>query len=246
MSRKDLRGTWGQALGSFALSILFVLTLRWALFEPYVIPSGSMIPTLLIHDHILVNKFSYGVRVPFTTSWLLRYSEPARGEIIVFRSVEEDGVFLVKRIIGLPGDEIRILASGEVSVNGQKIPRRVLTSDEAQAALSQWPRELVEQTLDNTEVAEETQGSHRYLTFRRRTDANEEQGPWTVPANSLFMMGDNRDNSVDSRVWGALPIERVLGRASLIWLSCEETLPEMNQLCDPKTVRWPRVFSALP
>lgn len=240
---KDLRGTWGQALGSLALSVLFVLTLRWALFEPYVIPSGSMIPTLLIHDHILVNKFAYGLRLPFTSTWLARFGLPERGEVVVFRSVEDPEVFVIKRVIGLPGDEIRVGASGEVLVNGNALPRRVLDEIEARASLWDWPEGLAQDYLASNEFALELEGSHEHVVLRRHQGSSGEQGPFVVPGDHLFMMGDNRDNSLDSRSWGALPLDRVLGRASFIWLSCEETLPDLNQLCDPGSVRWSRVFS---
>ncbi|HVK62428.1 MAG TPA: signal peptidase I [Bdellovibrionales bacterium] len=171
--KTDKRGTWLQALGSLTGAVLLILTIRWALFEPYVIPSGSMLPTLQIRDHIFVNKFAYGIRLPFSSHYLIRFGEPKRGDIIVFRSVDDDDIFLVKRVVGLPGE-----------------------------------------TLEGV----------------------------TVPPDSYFMMGDNRENSADSRVWGVLPMNRILGRASLIWLSCEETLSESNQLCDPSTIRWNRIF----
>src|SRR5687768_52182 len=100
------KAKFGEGLGSFTLAVLAILAFRWLLFEPYVIPSGSMIPTLLVHDHILVNKLAYGVRVPFTSKWLIKTADPKRGDIVVFRAVDDQGYFMIKRVVGVPGDTI--------------------------------------------------------------------------------------------------------------------------------------------
>jgi signal peptidase I len=243
--RKDLRGTWPQALVSLFGAILLILGIRWALFEPYVIPSGSMIPTLLVHDHILVNKLAFGLRVPFTSKWLMRFSLPKRGDVLVFRSVGDDGTFLVKRVVGLPGDELNVAEDGQVSINGQAVLRRVLTQEEATSLVSNWPEEARTNILNMDDFIEETLDGRKHIALRERDVKGRTQDPIRVPEDSLFMMGDNRDESSDSRVWGTLPIDRVLGRASWIWLSCEETLAEMNQLCDPKTMRWDRIMKSI-
>jgi len=240
-SSRDMRGSWPRALLSLFGSIVLVLAIRWAFFEPYVIPSGSMIPTLLVHDHILVNKLSYGVRFPFTSSWIFHFGSPRRGDVIVFRSVDDADVFLVKRLIGLPGDEIRVVGQGQLMINGQLVPRRQLSRAEAIQYLARWPVDARNEALEKNDIYEEDFDGHHHMTFRAHGDTNHEQGPYQVSADALFMMGDNRDNSSDSRVWGELPIDRVLGKASLIWLSCEDTLPDASQLCDPKTMRWPRL-----
>lgn len=245
---KNLKGTWPQALLSLTGAVLIILGIRWAFFEPYVIPSGSMIPTLLIHDHILVNKFAYGVHVPFSTSWLFRFSHPRRGDVIVFRSVEDSGIFIVKRVIGLPGDEVRVGARGQLEINGQPVPRRRLSADEAGLRIAGWPEEERTDFLENYDFYDETLDGQTHLALEAR-DREESpragQGPFRVKADELFMMGDNRDNSSDSRVWGGLPVDRVLGRASAIWMSCEETLPDASQLCHPQTMRWYRMFKGI-
>ncbi len=242
---RDLRGTWGQALCSLFGAVLLILSIRWAFIEPYVIPSGSMIPTLLVHDHIFVNKFSYGIRLPFTTEWLLRFAQPQRGDVIVFRSVEDASVFVVKRVIGLPGDEIRVAANGQLIINGKAIERRPVEEAEAAKLVETWPEQDRSDLLEKFAFFEEDLDGRKHIAIQERGDSLPDQeavqGPYKVLPNSLFMMGDNRDNSSDSRVWGSLPIDRVLGRASLIWLSCEETLPEANQLCDVNTMRWERM-----
>src|SRR4030095_11152058 len=109
MKKKD---TFGEGLGSFLLAVLAILAFRWLLFEPYVIPSGSMIPTLLIHDHILVNKLAYAIRVPFQDTTLVKISEHKSGDIVVFRSVEDNGYFMIKRVVGLPGDTLEVDPEG--------------------------------------------------------------------------------------------------------------------------------------
>ena len=121
------KAKFGEGLGSFLLAVAAILAFRWLLFEPYVIPSGSMIPTLLIHDHILVSKFAYGVRMPFTKSWLFKASEPARGDIVVFRSVEDTGYFMIKRVVGVPGDTVEVDADGYLKLNGKKLETKALS-----------------------------------------------------------------------------------------------------------------------
>src|ERR1700733_10665233 len=106
----------GNSFFSFAGAILAILAFRWLLFEPFVIPSGSMIPTLLIHDHILVSKSAFGVRLPFTKWWVLDFGNPKRGDIVVFKSVEGN-YFMIKRVIGVPGDKIEMQEDGMVKVN---------------------------------------------------------------------------------------------------------------------------------
>lgn len=240
--RGNLKGTWPQALASLVGAILMILTIRWAFFEPYVIPSGSMIPTLLINDHILVNKLSYGIRVPFSTKWLVNFGAPERGDVVVFRSVDDEGVFVVKRVVGLPGDEVRILESGELVINGKKVEREPMKRADTLTHFRHWRPDDLEDLLETNEVYAETLGKNRFLSLWSSERTHAEQGPFVVPKDSVFMMGDNRDNSSDSRVWGSLPLNRILGRASYIWLSCEETLPDSGQLCDPKTIRFDRMF----
>lgn len=242
---RNLKGSWPQALAQFFGSILFLLAIRWAFFEPYVIPSGSMIPALLVHDHILVNKFAYGLRVPFATTHLLRWAEPKRGDVIVFRSVERPEIFLVKRVIGLPGDRITLDANSRMRINGEMVTGAPLSADEIRAATESWSAESREHAGATLDFLHEAIGESHPVVMHERGRTQAESGPYVVPPGHLFMMGDNRDNSADSRVWGPLPLDHVLGRAVLIWLSCEETLPDASRLCDPKTVRWKRLFTRI-
>jgi signal peptidase I len=243
---QDLRGTWPEALGSLSLSILVILLIRWSLFEPYVIPSGSMIPTLLIHDNILVNKFAYSLRVPFTNRPIFSWAEPSRGDVIVFKSVDEEGIFLVKRVIGLPGDEVRLGDGGRLFINDKEVPTTEMSAIEIQDLLKGWVPYAREALINNDVFYTENLDGKSHVRLQSKEEREgEPRGPFKVPLGQLFMMGDNRDNSSDSRVWGTLPLTSVLGRASIIWLSCEDTLPESRQLCDPKTIRWNRIFKRI-
>lgn len=226
MKSRDLRASWPQALRSFLIPVLIVLISRWLLIEPYVIPSGSMIPTFLIHDHIFVNKLAYGIRFPFSKSWLLRWSSPQRGDVIVFFYPENPELFFVKRVIGVGGDRI-VLKGREVMVNGRALAR-----------------DLLPQPENNEEYDLMVEEGH-WVRYMRSTATSGESDiqEIKVPAHSLFVMGDNRDESNDSRYWGFVPENHVLGKATMIWLSCEETLPSAPFLCDPAQIRWSRILT---
>src|ERR1700691_1825717 len=120
-ARYDKRGTRTSGAGYLFLAILVALAIRWALIEAYVIPSGSMLPTLLIQDHIFVNKLIYGIRVPFSKEWLLKFRLPEKGEVIVFKYPEDESIFFIKRVIGTPGDKIS-WDGQQLTINGEKVP----------------------------------------------------------------------------------------------------------------------------
>jgi signal peptidase I len=243
---RDLRGTWPKALLSFFGSIIFIMAMRWAFLEPYVIPSGSMIPSLMVNDHILVNKFSFGLRIPFTSRWLFRFSLPRRGDVIVFRSQDDPGVFLVKRVIGLPGDDILIRTNGQILINGEEVRRRQLDPEETREVLTGLSEDF--QGISGEEaydVFEENFDDKVVFVLQDASRELEAEVYYDVPEGSLFMMGDNRDHSSDSRSFGAVNLESLLGRASLVWLSCEDVLPETNRICDPKSIRKGRFFKRI-
>lgn len=245
---RNLRGTWPQALSSLAGALLLILAIRWALVEPYVIPSESMLPTLLVHDHIFVNKFAYGLRLPFTNRYLIRFSKPNRGDVIVFRSVEDSQVFLVKRVVGLPGDEIEMKSDG-LFVNGALQKVAPLDETALKSLLKDWlPANAADaeaQYTISTETLSDARGDFTHPVFRDRANQIPDFAPVKVPADHYFMSGDNRDHSADSRTWGTLPFDSVLGRASIIWLSCEEAMVQSGQLCNPQTMRWSRLFTGV-
>lgn len=234
------QGTWRQALGSLVVSVIFLLSLRWLVFEPYVIPSGSMLPTLRVLDFIFVNKFAYGIRFPFTSVWLWQRELPKRCDIVVFRSQTEPGVFLVKRVIGLPGERVELFESGRVRIDDVMLPTSPLVAPDIENSTENFSENRYRRFLE----ACDGDRSHMIQSADDVTDSSVDPIIYSVqvPDNHLVMFGDNRQASADSRVWGTLPRSEVLGKAMGIWLSCEQSLPGLTRVCDPKSLRWNRMF----
>jgi signal peptidase I len=216
------QGRWPQALVLFFLPIFLIFGLRWFFYEPFVIPSESMVPNLYIHDHILVQKFAYGLKPPMGDGWLFKWSQPGRGDVIVFRYPENRDVFFIKRLIGLPGDIIRTKGMS-LTVNGN-----IYSLD----------------PYGGTGDFEEFNLQKKYIVrFDQESNFDQtEEREYIVPENSFFVMGDNRFNSHDSRFWGFVSQDLLVGKAQFIWLSCEETLVSMPFICNPATLRSERLF----
>ncbi len=193
---------------SFFPVVLIVLLLRSFLAEPFRIPSESMMPTLLIGDFILVNKFTYGIRLPVFNVKIIELNEPARGDIVVFRYPQDPTVDYIKRVIGLPGDKITY-DHKKLYVNDQEIDYKSLGHYEGVGQGANMTG--AEQLLENL-----TGIQHQILVKHDELSA---EGVYVVPKDSYFVMGDNRDNSRDSRYWGFVPEENLVGKAFFIWMS---------------------------
>lgn len=195
---------------SFFPLLLIVLVFRSFVFEPFKIPSGSMQPTLLIGDFIVVSKFSYGLRLPVLNKKFLDTGEPERGEVFVFRSVEEEGINMIKRVIGLPGDTITY-RNKTLYINGEPAPQDLVGPWIGQGINRNPPGsnpQLREEELEEV--------SHEILIYPSRPSSRSRS--WVVPEGHYFAMGDNRDRSHDSRAWGFVPEQNLVGRAIRIWM----------------------------
>ncbi len=198
--------------------LFFVLALRSFVAEPFRIPSGSMMPNLLVGDFILVNKFGYGLRLPVINSKILPVGEPKRGDVMVFRypgsgpQDAEKGTDFIKRVVGLPGDVISV-QDDRITLNGQPLaylPAGTYVGTGTNLGFT--GASLITEKLPGR--------THTVLELPGRADPRA-NGTWTVPAGYYFAMGDNRDDSADSRFWGFVPEQNLVGRAMVIWLNCE-------------------------
>jgi signal peptidase I len=196
---------------SFFPVILIVLLVRSFLAEPFRIPSSSMMPTLLIGDFILVNKFSYGLRLPVLDTKIVPVGEPARGDVVVFRYPKNPSQDYIKRVIGLPGDEV-VYRNKALFVNGEPVPTESLGRYIGEGSgRDMTGAELKREDLSGT--------SHEILQRTAAYFVPQGEGAWTVPEGHYFVMGDNRDNSEDSRYWGFVPEGHLVGKAFLIWMN---------------------------
>jgi signal peptidase I len=215
--------TWVEYSGSFFPVILLVFVLRSFLFEPFKIPSSSMVPTLQIGDLILVNKFTYGIRLPVVNKKIIDINNPQRGDVMVFKYPKDTSLDYIKRVVGVPGDKV-VYRNKKLSINGKDLEYK------------QLPDYLDEESLTYSKQFEENLNgvSHQILNDQRAPSYvpnpdnfpnrelctyNSEGFACTVPAGHYFMMGDNRDNSLDSRYWGFVPDQYIVGKAFFVWMN---------------------------
>lgn len=200
---------------SFFPVFLVVLLLRSFLAEPFRIPSNSMMPTLLTGDFILVNKFTYGIRLPVLDKKVVELGSPDRGDVVVFRAPQDPSTPFIKRVVGLPGDEVRYDRK-TVYINGKRVPQErngLYTGTGSGAGMTgaSLRRELLEDAAHDILVRRRERGRGRASEMG--------EGRWVVPQGHYFVLGDNRDNSHDSRFWGFVPDQMLVGKAFIIWFN---------------------------
>jgi signal peptidase I len=205
--------------------ILAVFLLRSFLFEPFKIPSGSMMPTLLTGDLILVNKFVYGLRLPVINTKITDGTPPARGDVMVFRYPPKPSMDYIKRVVGVPGDEVSYL-NKKLTINGQPVPKEEVPDffdEETMRYLKQYRENLggKEHLLLNDDTRRAGLSEAEIMPFPNQDNCrySVEGVVCKVPPGQYFMMGDNRDNSLDSRYWGFVPDQNIVGKAFLIWMN---------------------------
>ncbi len=237
-ARKSTAREYAESIG---VALAVALLLRAFVVEAFQIPSGSMIPTLEIGDHIFVSKFAYSVGIPFTNKKLVEFKPPARGDVIVFKYPKGEETDYIKRVIGLPGDRIEV-RKNQIFVNGEPMARQEI--DQACRYDEHSASGEFEGTRDCTLWSEQLDHkSHRLIQIPQQMPS--QFGPFTVPPRSVFVMGDNRDNSNDSRVWGTVPFELIKGRALIVWWSRDPSrggLSPAGAADWVKSIRWGRFF----
>jgi len=217
---------WVEYGASFFPVILIVFVLRSFLVEPFKIPSGSMIPTLRIGDFILVNKYTYGIRLPVLNKKIVELNSPQRGDVVVFRYPPDPSLDYIKRVIGLPGDTVSWLDKG-LTINGKSIATQRLEDYQDVDRLFFTPRFSEDLVTVKHEILieEEAPAFVSYvLPFSSQENCRYVANGVTckVPEGHYFVMGDNRDNSQDSRVWGFVPDTHLVGRAFFVWFNFDD------------------------
>ena len=203
--------------------ILIVFLLRSFLFEPFKIPSGSMVPTLLVGDLILVNKYHYGVRLPVINKKIIELNKPQRGDVMVFRYPANPSIDYIKRVVGVPGDEVSY-RNQRLYLNGQQVETTALPEfydDDSTRYFKQYSEKLG--SVEHNILVDVQRPSYIRPTdpfpYKENCSYSAEGVTCKVPAGHYFMMGDNRDNSEDSRFWGFVPDENIVGKAFFVWMN---------------------------
>jgi signal peptidase I len=245
-AKNEEGGLW-ETIKVILQALLIAVVVRTLLFQPFNIPSGSLIPTLLIGDYLFVSKYSYGYShhsMPFSPplfSGRIWASAPKRGDIVVFKLPKDGSTDYIKRVIGLPGDTIE-MRQGILHINGQPVQRQLIGQYEAPDRFGR-PHgvPLYRETLPNGV-------SHEVIESEGDTGSWDNTPPYHVPPGHFFMMGDNRDNSQDSRdlsAVGYVPFENLVGRAEIIFFSVDEDASAWKIWEWPWTVRWSRLFQPI-
>ena len=243
-------GGWLESLKTILYAGLIAIGIRTVAFEPFNIPSGSMIPTLLVGDYLFVSKYAYGYSkhsMPFSPdlfSGRILGSLPARGDVAVFKYPRDNTTDYIKRIVGLPGDRIQ-MRGGRLWLNGQEVPRESLGLYTVEG---DGPRMTVRRYRENLPGSPGARGVGHEILEASDDGQYDNTAEFVVPANHVFAMGDNRDNSLDSREMNAVgfvPVENLVGRAEMIFFSVDGTAAWWEVWAWPMAIRWNRLFSAV-
>jgi signal peptidase I len=235
-ARKSTVREYSESIG---VAVAIALLLRAFVVEAFQIPSGSMIPTLEVGDHIFVSKFSYGLTIPFTNTKIIQLGQPKRGDIIVFKFPRDQSTDYIKRVVGLPGDVLE-MRNQELYINGHPVPRervpRPYRYEDASSEGGSQPQEgdLWLENLDG----------RKHETIQAHEGGSRDFQRTEVPPGNVFVMGDNRDNSSDSRVWGFVDRDLIKGRALIVWWSRSPS-PDWSVPAFFKSIRWSRFFQAV-
>lgn len=237
-ARKSAFREYAESIG---VAVLIALLLRAFVIEAFQIPSGSMIPTLEVGDHIFVSKFAYGISIPFTTERLVDFGAPKRGDVIVFRYPRDLGTDYIKRVVGLPGEIVEV-RHNEVYINGRPMPREHVGPYEYNEL--QPTTGLMEHHV--CDRWEETLDGKRHVAIFEKAKNQQDWPPVSVPPGHVFVMGDNRDNSSDSRFWGTVSLELIKGKALVIWWSRGNSSGLWGLSSDFwNSIRWGRFFNVV-
>lgn len=226
---------FGRTIG---VAILLAFVIRFFVVEAFKIPSGSMLPTLEVGDHIFVNKFIYGFMIPLTTTKILQLGEPQTGDVIVFKYPRDTSQDYIKRVVGTPGDHVEVVG-GVLYVNGER--QEVHVEDE-HAYVMERDCNALPGVLGTEQL-----GDVSHSVFDTGYTSNDDFSEIEVPEGHVFVMGDNRDHSLDGREWGYVPYGNIKGKAMFIWLSwnrCSNQCPPEIEDCGG-TIRWNRLFRAV-
>lgn len=244
MAKNKQKETWKDNVKTLGIAVVIALGFRSILFEPFNIPSGSMIPTLLVGDYLFVSKYSYGYSrysfpfgaVPFDGRFFS--DEPERGDVVVFRLPANTSVDYIKRVVGLPGDKIQ-LKQGRLHINGVQLERRIVGTKTIPSSYGQTTVTAYEEVMDN--------GKKYIIHEFSDKDRMDNTATYEVPEGHYFMMGDNRDRSKDSRFLdvGTIPLENLIGRAEFTFFSVDQSARLWEFWKWPMAIRYGRIANGI-